>query len=578
MKVWAKKGAKFFGVYFLIFFMIFRYLLYDVFRSGPLLARIGNKRATVKKVSALCQNVERVTSSGDSITVHYSKLVPTNNETIISHHFPMATSFLGQQIFFPPGSANVTVAEQSLTLQFFLPVIDEFSCTLFCAVPGSKEVTNMETLEPLIMERFQLSMKVEEWGNTSEFSRLRCHHKELFQRRWCEFRNMAFFENHFFFFSPAIFSFPEPFLVPGPRSPPFDKTQDQFVIEPIVIRFGASTVPRQLTYEDKFCYIYGVFHNYYMLWHTAFDFMIPLHNFMRMLNTGDTPETRRVYVRSDGVWAFHCLMKIFSTVPVEIIDETNPSIIMRRGVIGIEKLERDVSLSRTYDDSIGFNYDFNRSHALGMRETVLEQLGWPNDAVCLESGKPLVMLIDRQAHSRNIENTQEIFDLMSRGCPHCEVRLVRFENMRVEDQVKMVSRASVLVGLHGSGLTHVLWMAESRPNHTTHLIELMPYKYLCRPWYQTAADVAGVNYHMVMNKKRPKTTRPGIERCWDDRSICATLGCHDLLRDQTTSVELETFSETWDKIAKALKSTVCVDVPVQTKKMKLAGPNLGNGD
>jgi hypothetical protein len=360
----------------------------------------------------------------------------------------------------------------------------------------------------------------------------------------------------FFFLTPATFEFPEPFIVPGPRGPPFDKEEDRLAIEPVILNANLSNVPRNLTVITDFCYVYGVYFNYYMLWHTVFDFIVPLYHFMALLNRSETPANRQVYVKSDGVWSFHAMMKVLSDHPVTIIPQRNPSLLMRDAVIGIEKLEKNMNPNRTYDDSIGFHYDFDRSTAPGMRNDLLNALSIPTEVIGKE-GKPLALLIDRGQGSRNIRNTNEIFEAMVAGCPHCQVEIVRYHIMSTEEQIRITSRASVLVGLHGSGLTHVVWMAPSQPNHTTHMIEFLPYKYSCRDWYHTAAIVAGVNYHIVMNKNPPADVDDeGLDKCWNNPEICATLNCHDRLRDQLTTIELDTFNEVWLEIANSLKSTI----------------------
>jgi hypothetical protein len=295
-----------------------------------------------------------------------------------------------------------------------------------------------------------------------------------------------------------------------------------------------------------------------MLWHAIFDFTIPLWNFIRHLNRSDTWETRRILLHSTEIFTFNDLLPVFSEQPLIWLHQSSP-LLLTRGTLGIEKLESDVSETRPYEDSITFPYEFNRTTALGMREQFMKVHRLDAAAVGLD-GKPLAILIDRGHNSRNIENNAEIEEAMREGCPHCNVRSVALHNLGFRDQVQLVSKASVLVGLHGSGLTNVIWMAESRENHTTHLVEIMPFKYLCRPWYQTAAGCAGVEYHMVMNRNETEgVTDEELVWCWGHPEKCPILGCHDRLRDQKTRLEIETFKETWLEIAENLKTTMVVE-------------------
>lgn len=514
----------------------------------------GEKLEPVTSYPSICKSIASVEAHGDKIVVHYKKL-PLANPGEYVKQFALKTLWIEQPIFYPLGSASlVSMVQDDVTLQFYLPVVDEYNITLMCAAPKYNNTKTYVDLQPNIISEYNLTTSIKDFVPSTNYTQLLCHNKYVFETRWCEAKNLLYFDHHFFFLSPAQFSFPEPFIVPGPRAPPFDKTSDQFLIEPLVINFTPDTLPRELEVVDDFCYIYGVFHNYYQLWHTIFDFMIPLYHFMKVFNRPETKDHRRVYVRSDGVWMFHSLMKIFSNKPITIIDEQNPSILMRNASIGIIKLEKNPDPKRTYDDSIGFTYDFVRETAFGMREEILDALGYPKEAVGI-NGKPLVLLIDR-GNNRNIENQKELYDLMKDTCDFCDVREVKFQNMNVEKQISIVSKASVLMGVHGSGLTHTIWMHESQSNHTTHLIEVLSYNYTCRNWYNTAADCAGVIYHPMMNKEPPETTDSQLRRCWSNPRICPTLGCHDLLRDRSVTVEIPTFTELWLPIVEQLKSTI----------------------
>jgi hypothetical protein len=273
--------------------------------------------------------------------------------------------------------------------------------------------------------------------------------------------------------------------------------------------------------------------------------VIPLWNFFRVLNDTGGPTSRRIYVRSDGVWAFHSIMRVLSYHPMTVIDVVNPSVVMRRGVVGIEKLERDVRAHRGYVESITFEYNIDRSTAAGLREAVLTSLGIPLDA----SGRPSVLLVNRGNIMRDIVNKEDLHRLMAESCPECDVQLVALHRISVEEQIERASRASVIVGLHGSGLAHAIWMREG-----THLVEIVPHMYTCRNWYQIAAAAAGLTYHKVMNKRPPNTTAdPVLERCVRNRA-CASHPCHDVLRDQPVTVEVDTFAEVWRVIVGDLKA------------------------
>jgi hypothetical protein len=215
----------------------------------------------------------------------------------------------------------------------------------------------------------------------------------------------------------------------------------------------------------------------------------------------------------------------------------------------MEKPEKDARLDRVYDESIGFHYDLTREMASGLREAVLAANDIPGNVTRSE---PLVILVDRRAR-RSVSNMADVYAHVERTCDFCEVQLVDFEREGVDGQLRMCSQASVLMGLHGSGLAHAIWLPESGAR-STHLIEILPYNYTCRDWYHVAANCAGAQYHSVMNHRAPANGPEGIHECWAKNEICGTLGCHDLLRDQNVEMEIDTFAEVWtpvrDQLAK----------------------------
>lgn len=545
------------------------------------------KHVKIPRMPSICNSISDVTASDDIITVHYSGKIPTTNETLLISHFSLLTKWMEQTIFFPLGTAEpIKVSKKSFSLRFFLPVVASYpKSTLYCSAPPYNISRLREEVMKFVLSEHSVDLVVPGKGFGEEltkddalpssYSRFKCHNLEHYEIRWCEYRNLAYFDDYFFFLSPATFTFPEPFLVPGPRAPPFDIVSDRFVIEPVVLPFNTTSIPRSLELVTDYSFIYGVFHNFFMLWHVLFDFAMPLYNFMHNIlpknySIVTEREARRVYVKSDGVWIFESLVKLFSYKPITIVKGSRKNYLFTKGTLGIEKPELN-PVSKHYEDNlVNFKYNFNRQTGLGYREKALVQLGIdPKERGFVEIGnsssnhknitKPLALFIDRGSGVRNIQNTPEVFDVMVKGCgDFCKALRVKFHNMGVEEQVKLVSRASVLVGLHGSGLAHVLFMPESTKKDPSFLVEFLPYKYTCRDWYHVAANVAGVTYLSVMNRKMPSTPlRAGgsneNEQCYNDPKMCPTLHCHDLLRDQKTSIEVDTFNQTWNEIMKQLK-------------------------
>lgn len=558
--LWRKGCAIYLWVgYFIIIFVVSNVFLSVYMDAREIWVVQEPPAADWEALPQLCNDIESISEFQDTVTIKYTNPIETKNTTLIGLHFALVTKWLQQEIVYPLGGGEVkSLDTKSVTLRFHLPVVGSYNATLFClATPG---IEGSEHLARHAVRHFPVKLAIEDLDeNNREYTQLRCHYEDDFARRWCEARNLPYFHGHFFFFSPARFQFPEPFIVPGARAPPFDIEEDRLVFEPIPIPFKASTVQVNLEEVTDVSYVTGVFHNVQMLWHAIFDFLIPFYHFLKLTNGNETRETRRIYIRSNGMWLPHRLLRAFSSYPIVTLSESNPSMLLRTAFVGMEKLETNPNPNRSYDESIRFTYAFDRSTALGMREEVLEYHMIPPNQI-EENHRPLVLIIDRGSGTRNLPNFPELVRSIEALCPRCEVIPVKFQNMEIVEQVSLVARASILIGFHGSGLTHVVWMREWRPHVTTHLIEILPYNFTCREWYHTAANVSGVHYHSVMNRHPPEYVpqrdAAALKECWADPSICGTLQCHDLLRDQPTLLEIDTFNETFRAVLDEFKFDV----------------------
>ncbi|KAH0794919.1 hypothetical protein GPJ56_001196 [Histomonas meleagridis] len=261
----------------------------------------------------------------------------------------------------------------------------------------------------------------------------------------------------------------------------------------------------------------------------------------------------QVFVRNDGVWLFHCVANIFSHKGIQVLSIVRDTLLLRQGTVGIEKLEKNPDPNRDSNQMISFKYEVNRQNAIGFRDAVLESLKFPLNARKTNESKLLVIMIDRQTSHRRIVNQDEVVELMRNTCDFCDVRCIKFESLKVQEQISLVSKASVLVGLHGSGLAHVMWMHESTDEFPTYMIEVLPFGYICRDWYKVAANAAGVNYYAIMNKRAPSNSSSQLITCFNYPKLCSEVICHDSLRDQCVQLELKTFNQTWSNIVSELR-------------------------
>lgn len=119
-----------------------------------------------------------------------------------------------------------------------------------------------------------------------------------------------------------------------------------------------------------------------------------------------------------------------------------------------------------------FDSQFHRScresslvHALQRRMLRHYGLGTPNKS---PSPVPLITIIDRKA-TRKIWDFERILNLAKSHFPGANVTAVDFAQLSLRDQIDLATKTDILVGIHGAGLTHSLWL-----NPKAAVIEIKP--------------------------------------------------------------------------------------------------------
>jgi hypothetical protein len=362
-------------------------------------------------------------------------------------------------------------------------------------------------------------------------------------------RRVAFYRTKFLFSFPMLYQFPTPFLSLGARAPPFSNPYDRLYCEPIVVHDSLSTIANLRIYTN-ISYVIGRFYNLMTLWHVLFDFIVPAYyTIMRFETKFENPE-RRVFLHDSEYDVFNEVVSLLSDSPVTNIKSDGTPRFFSRVVVGLPKFER-INLRQDARDLTKFRYNFPSGIANGLREVVMSKLSVdpPEDAA-----PPRVVIASRQGDHRDIMNSNEIYKHIVHNCPFCVVDSVVFHRMTFREQVQLVSSASVLIGLHGSALSHVLWLPRGRAA----LVEILPFKYSCRDWYQVTAGAPGVAYFSVMNRGRLlPVVEPGrarlAKKCWTRPDLCGDLCCNDLLKDQKFELELEVLNETWQQVLAILE-------------------------
>uniref|UniRef100_A0A2P2JS81 Glycosyltransferase 61 catalytic domain-containing protein n=2 Tax=Rhizophora mucronata TaxID=61149 RepID=A0A2P2JS81_RHIMU len=128
-------------------------------------------------------------------------------------------------------------------------------------------------------------------------------------------------------------------------------------------------------------------------------------------------------------------------------------------------------------------------------------------------------------HGGNIEsrlsNEEEVFEaLRSWASSHleCKVNIVNglFAHMPLKEQVRAIQEASVIIGAHGAGLTHIV---SATPQ--TVILEIIS-SYFRRPHFQLIARWKGLEYHAINLSGSTANPEVVIERLG---KIVKSLGC-----------------------------------------------------
>lgn len=89
---------------------------------------------------------------------------------------------------------------------------------------------------------------------------------------------------------------------------------------------------------------------------------------------------------------------------------------------------------------------------------------------------------------------RELIDRVAQ-LPNIELHIVDFAALSFKEQIKIVAQTDILLGVHGNGLSHTLFLP---PGAT--LIELFPKESL-RVEYRLFAKARGLNYHAIVSHK-----------------------------------------------------------------------------
>ncbi|KAK8893307.1 hypothetical protein M9Y10_021724 [Tritrichomonas musculus] len=552
-----------------------------------------------------CYHLKEVKSEGYTVEISFDKPIPEDIRLNLNSYFGYQTQAFDLPLVMRPGTPKILFSSNiSLILDFFLPFVQNYTGYLICADPKNFKSSTFQIPHDVLSEVdnfMPLNMNIKHFRKTNdkeepnkslepenEWSQMICYGTS-YETRYCDMRHVAIYKQIFVFATQADFIFPEPFLTLGARSPPFDRSEGRLIYEPSVIHEPLSKIPGEIVHYSStpLCYIMSRFYNSIMLWHTTFDFLVPaFHMFDKFeknekpsitnnsnkneksknplpknSTSGNDQNNRYLFIRDFEVDAYPELIKTLSNHKIIFLYNDFVTRKFDRVIVGIEKLEINPSSARPGEGMFNIKYNFTKETAPNLRSSVLSALSIKEDPI--DPFSPLILIIERKDTShRFFVNIDDIEEYLLSRCDFCRVKRIDYTNENFTSQAGLTNRASVLIGVHGSGLANCLWMHPSTEKAPTAMIELFPNGYSCRDWFHGAANVSRVEYYSVMGKKdREKikivkkdkfknstfddSEKEKLNYCKSHQELCSTTLCHDLLRDQNVTIEVGALSSVW---------------------------------
>jgi hypothetical protein len=335
------------------------------------------------------------------------------------------------------------------------------------------------------------------------------------ERRICRFRDICFDNDNLTFVSPYRITSTVPFIVLGARPPPYDRKRDrQYFLKVNVSKHP----PERITHDETTFYV-SPYYNVQMMWHLFFDFILPLFHTTTIFGL-------------NGKFPGIIIPKHADIPHSDVLNAFAGSF----GKVKNGHCYRDliVGMSKVKDTETGKDYEFPKNFTHLLYPLIMKYFKIKE----IRPIKPLILFIGRRTSKRTIVNFEAVLDHLraETSLAEFDVQPIFFEDMPMKMQIEAAHNATIMIGVHGSGLAHVAWM---RPG--TVLIEVFPHHFDCRDWYEKGSAVSGVKYLKYLSSES-ESANPGnaARRCWKQENGCVG-DCLDALRDQDIMLNLTEF-------------------------------------
>jgi hypothetical protein len=311
----------------------------------------------------------------------------------------------------------------------------------------------------------------------------------------------------------------------GAKTPPVDldivRVIDMFESAP----FFKARVTRVATKS----HLVSLYYNSDKIWHQNFDFLLPLYQ--TMTRDGGFSRDREIWVPKGQAAGCPMTTAALSNYPVKNMRNSVCWDDITMGMVKVTDRKRNATEPP---------YSFCSNCTSGLRSAALRYYNMSDDRP-----RALVFL-RREGNTRRIVNSDALLRYLKGVRRDIEMVEVFFENATIVSQVELISRAEVLVSIHGSGLANCIWM-----KHGSLLVEIVPPNFTHNDWYAKVAAAAGLRYHRFEGDRiHGVGLGYALNKCWAEDLDMTQQPCHDALRDQNTVLDMPRFRRELGKMIK----------------------------
>jgi EGF domain-specific O-GlcNAc transferase len=132
----------------------------------------------------------------------------------------------------------------------------------------------------------------------------------------------------------------------------------------------------------------------------------------------------------------------------------------------------------------------------------------------LADDRPIVVTYSIRSQKRRLLREEEHLVALRLAFPHITIQAVDFALSSFEDQVKLAASTDILVGVHGAGLTHAMFM---RPGSA--VVEILPMEFNFMG-FRNLAHLAGHNYFGAhASEVVPAANSEKLKRNWQEDDL-----------------------------------------------------------